>query len=104
MAELTKKQLDALDSIIAKMAADKVQTANMSADFTDVITDVVDAVTEAVEDAVDAVTEVTEDIEDLIGNRVIISADRLQRFRERLNGRPTPSLEELVALRSLYGK
>jgi ribosomal protein L19E len=102
MAELTKRQLEALDSIIARMAADKVQTANMSADFTDVITDVVDAVTEAVEEVTEAIEEITGDIEDLIGNRVIISADRLQRSRERLRGRPTPSLEELVALRSLH--
>ena len=108
MAELNEKQLAALDSIIAKMAADKVQAANISADFIDAVAQAVDAVTEVVDEAFEAAEDFFDDIadgvDDLFGNRVVVAAERVQRYRERMAGRPTPSLEELVALRSLYAK
>jgi hypothetical protein len=110
MAELNREQLEGLDLIIEAMARDKVATAQISADYTDAIADAVvaaaDVINQAVDAYVDAIDQVfggiNQAVEAIFGDRVVLAADQMAYVRERLDGRPTPSLEELVALRQLH--
>ena len=105
MGRLTKVQLDALDRLIATMAADRVEAAEISADFTDDFADIVDAYVDAANDLVDAYREIADQFAeaiDALGGDVILPADRAARLGEALRGRGVPTLEELVALRQQY--
>lgn len=102
MGRLTKVQLDALDRLIAAMAADRVEAAEISADFTDDFADIVDAYVDAANDLVDAYREIADQFAEAIGGDVILPADRAARLGEALRGRGVPTLEELVALRQQY--
>jgi hypothetical protein len=102
VGRLTKVQLDALDRLIATMAADRVEAAEISADFTDDFADIVDAYVDAANDLVDAYREIADQFAEAIGGDVILPADRAARLGEALRGRGVPTLEELVALRQQY--
>lgn len=94
MAQLTKAQLAALDTLIAHKTADKVEASAITPDFTHALVAVVHAVAPAVD-------LVLEGAADAAGGDVAsrLSADDLAQLREQLGGKP-PTLEDLVALRS----
>jgi hypothetical protein len=53
MAQLNQAQLAALDLLISQMTADKIETAQIDADYTDAIANVFDAYANAVAHAAD---------------------------------------------------
>ena len=109
MAELNQAQLAALDLLIAQMTADKVEAAQISADFTDAIANAFDAYVNALNQAADAYANAIAGAVDAAGHAaeqvfgvVVLPAERAAALREKLEGRAPPSLEELIALRSLH--
>jgi hypothetical protein len=109
VGKLTKAQLAALDQLIAAMAADRVEAATISADFTDDFAAIVDAYVDAANDVVDAYREIANQfaeagqaVADALGGDVVLPADRATRLGEALKGRGVPTLEELVALRQKH--
>jgi hypothetical protein len=109
MAQLTQAQLAALDLLIAQMTADKIETAQINADYTDAIANVFDAYANAVAHAADVYANAVAGAADAAAHAaervfgvVVLPAERAEALREKLEGRAPPSLEELIALRSLH--
>ncbi len=98
MARLNGTQLAALDLMIARMTAEKAESAQISADYTDAIADAIDAWADAVAAAADAYVNFVENI----FGAAVMSEEKAQLLQTRLEGRTPPTLEELIALRSHY--